>query len=93
MRCKRGNISSEKKLYSFQVSVDHAEAMHVLQTTSNVNQLNRTSVRVCGGRGVTHKLGAVGIFVLPNELDDVPMFHPLGDHCKSAFTHCHSEQW
>jgi hypothetical protein len=92
---KRGDVSFEKNSYPFQISVNHAEAMHVRQTVRNVNQLNSTSVRLCGNgdRGATHKLEC-GSHVCPsNKLDDVPMFHPLGDHRKPVFTYRHSEQW
>jgi hypothetical protein len=65
-----------------------------MQAASNVNQLNRTSARFCGGdRRGTHKINAVHIFVLLDELIYVPMFHPLGDHRKPAFTYRHSKQW
>ena len=43
-------------------------------------------------RGATYKLDAVHVLVLSNELDDVPMFHPLGNHRKLAFTYRHSKQ-
>ena len=39
-----------------------------------------------------YKFSAVHM-LLPNELIDVPILHPLGDHCKPAFTHRHSNQW
>ena len=44
-------------------------------------------------RGATHKLGTVHMFVLPNELDDISILHPLGNHRKPVFTYCHSKQW
>jgi hypothetical protein len=40
-----------------------------------------------------YKLTAVHMFILLNELIDAPMFHPLRDHYKPAFTYCHSKQW
>jgi hypothetical protein len=46
-----------------------------------------------GGRGATHKLNMVHIFVLLDELIDVPMFHPFGDHRKPTFAYRHSKQW
>ena len=69
--------------------------MHVCQATCNVGQLNRESVRLSesGDRGVAYKLNAVCMSVLLNELIDVPILHPLGDHGKSALTHRHSKQW
>jgi hypothetical protein len=86
-------MSSEKNSYPFQISMNHAEAMHVRQAVRNINQLNRTSARLCSGDcGVTHKLSAVHMIVLLDKLVDVTMFHPLRDHRKSAVTYRHSEQ-
>jgi hypothetical protein len=84
-----------RNTYPFQVSVDHVEAMHVCQALRDVDQLNSTSSRHLWGRyqEVTYEFGAVYMFILPNELDNVPMFHPLRDHCEPAFTHRHSKQW
>ena len=74
--------------------MNYPEAVHVRQTGRNVNQLNRSSVRFCGaGDRGAYKFGAVRMFVLSNELDDVPMFHPLGDHREPVSTYRHSEQW
>jgi hypothetical protein len=69
--------------------------MHVSQPVRNVNQLNRTSIRFLWGgyRGATYKLGAVRMFVLPHEFDDVSIFHPFRNHRKPVFTYCHAEQW
>ena len=39
-----------------------------------------------------YKLSAVYTWVLLDELVDVSMFHPLGDHCEAAFTYRHSKQ-
>ena len=55
-------------------------------TEQNISQ-------VLVGQGVTYKLGAIHMLVFFNELDDVPVFHPLGDHRKPAFSYCHPEQW
>jgi hypothetical protein len=44
------------------------------------------------GRGVTHQLSAVHIFLLLDKLVDVPVFHPFGDHRKPAFAYRHSKQ-
>jgi hypothetical protein len=41
-------------------------------------------------QGAAHKHNAVHIFVLLDELVDIPMFHPLGDHRKLAATHRYS---
>ena len=55
-------------------------------TENNISQ-------VLAGQEATYKLGAVRMLVLSNELDDVPVFHPLGDHRKPAFGHRHPKQW
>ena len=43
-------------------------------------------------QGVTYKLNAVHMIVLLDEVVDVPMFHPLGDHREPAFAYRHSKQ-
>ena len=74
--------------------MNHAETVHVRQAICNVNQLNSTSAGFYGGdRGATNKLSAVYVWVLLDELIDVPMFHPLGDHRKPVFTYRHPKQW
>ena len=94
VRRKCENIPFVKDSYPFQICVNHVEAMHVRQAQCNFKQLNRTSARFSGvDQGMTHKLGAVHIFVLLDKLVDVPMFHPLRDHRKPAVAHCHSKQW
>jgi hypothetical protein len=94
VRCKHENIPFEKDSYPFQICVNHVEDVHVIQAVRNVNQLNRTSARHCGGdQGATHKRNAVHIFVLLDELIDVPVFHPLGDQRKPAFAYRHPKQW
>ena len=82
-------------MYPFKVSVNHPEAVHVHQTVRNVNQLNGALVRLSegGDRGTTHKLSAVYMSVLLDELVDVPVIHPLGNHRKSAFAYRYSKQW
>jgi hypothetical protein len=45
-----------------------------------------------GSRGATHKLNTVHIFLLLDELVDVPVFHPFGDHREPAFAYCDSKQ-
>jgi hypothetical protein len=47
---------------------------------------------MCEGQGVTHKLNAVHMIVLLDELVDVPVFHPFGDHREPTFTYRHSKQ-
>jgi hypothetical protein len=92
--CKCGGISFEKNSYAFQVSVNHAEAVHVHQPVRNADQLNGMSVGFCGGgdRGAAHKLDAVRVFVLPDKLNDVPVFHPFRNHREPVFTYCHPKQ-
>ena len=47
---------------------------------------------MCEGRGTTHKLNAVRMIVLFDEVVDVPVFHPFGDQCKPTSTYCYSKQ-
>ena len=45
------------------------------------------------GHVVTYKLNAVHMPIPLNELVDVSVLHPLGNHCESMFTNCHPKQW
>ena len=45
-----------------------------------------------GDQGATHKLNAVRIFILLDELIYVPVFHPFGDHRKPAVAYRDSKQ-
>jgi hypothetical protein len=95
VRGKRGKFSFQNNVYPFKVSVNHPEAMHIRQPVRDVNQLKRTSVRLCGGgdQGTTHKLSAVYMSIFLDELVDVPVIHPLRNHRKPAFAYRYSKQW
>jgi hypothetical protein len=84
-----------RNTHPFETSVNHMEAMHVFQAVRNINQLNSTSVRhLCGWvTRATYKLSTIHIFVLLDKLVDVPIPHPLGDHCKPVFAYRHPKQW
>jgi len=84
--CKcRGTSFERNETYSFQISVDHAEVMHVFQTISNAGQLNGTSVRLLQDQVTTYELGAVYVPILLNEFADVSVFHPLRYQSKTVF--------
>ena len=82
-----------KKLYPFQISVDYAEVMHILQTVRNINQLNSTLVRLLRGQAATYELSAVGVPIPLDELVDIPILHPLRNQSESVFTHRHPKEW
>ena len=67
----------KNKTYSFQISVDYAEVVHVLQAIRNVSQLNNTSAWLLRSQTTTHKLGTVHVGVPLDKLVDVSVFHPL----------------
>ena len=69
--------------YSFQISVDHTEIVHVLQAIRNAGQLDGASVGLLRDQVATYKLGAVCVLTLFNELVDVSVFHPLRNQSKS----------
>lgn len=81
-----------KDLYPLQISMDHAEVMHILQTVRNVNQLNTTSARVIRGQVVTCKLNAVNMLIPLDKVIDIPIFHPFGNQSEPMITHCHSKE-
>jgi len=93
MGCKYGYVSFGRRLYPFQVSVDDAEIVHIPQAIRDIDQLNGTSARLLRGRVTAYKLGAVYVPLPLNELIDVSVFHPLGNHRKPVFTHCHPKKW
>jgi hypothetical protein len=67
--------------------------MYVKPLATSTNWTERQpSFGMDGDRGVTHQLSAVHIFVLLDELIDVPMFHPFGDHREPTFAYRHSKQ-
>ena len=63
--------------------------MHILQAIRNASQLDRISARLLWGQVATYKLRAVYMPAPLDELVDVSVFHPLGNHRKPVFTHCH----
>jgi len=63
--------------HSFQVSVDHAEVVHVFQPIRNADQLNSTSVTLLRGQVTTYKFSAVHVAIPLNEFVDVSILHPL----------------
>jgi len=84
--CKWEDMPFERReTYSFQVSVDHAEVMHVLQAIRDVGQLNGTSVEVLRDQATTYELAAVYVLIPFNELVDVAIFHPLRNQSKPVF--------
>jgi len=84
--CKRGVISfRNKETYSFQIPVDRAEIVHVLQTIRNAGQLNGTSVQLLRDKVTTYELGAVYVPILLNEFVDISVLHPLGNQSKTVF--------
>jgi len=72
--------------------MDHAEIMHILQTTRNTGQLNSTSARPPQGTVTTHELNTVHVPVPFNKLVDVSVVHPLRNQSKPVFAYRHSEQ-
>jgi len=85
---KYGGISFEKKkneTYPFQISVDHAEVVHILQAICNTGQLNSASVVPLRDQATTYKFGAVDMSIPLDELVDVTILHPLGYESKPVF--------
>ena len=84
--CKSRDISFGRKgAYSFQISVDHVEAMDVLQAIRNVGQLSGTSVGLLRDQVTTYEFDAVYTLVPLDKLVDVPVLHPLGNESKPVF--------
>ena len=75
----------KNKPYSFQISVDYAEVMHVLQAIRNASQLNKTSAWLLRSQVTTHKLSTVHVPVPLDKFVDVSVFHPLRNESKSVF--------
>ena len=73
--------------------MDNTKFMHMLQAIRDTSQLGRILVRLLWGHATTYKLSAVYMPVPLDELVDVSVFHPLGNHCKPVFIHCHPKQW
>ena len=81
-----------KSSYPFQISMNYAEVVHVLQAVRNASQLKGTSVRLPRGQGRTHKFGTVHTPVSLDELIDIPVFHPLGNKSETVFVQHHSKK-
>ena len=73
--------------------MDNTEAMHIPQATRNARQLNGRLATLLQGQETTYKLSAVNVSVPPDELVDVPIFHPLRNKSEPVFAHCHSKKW
>ena len=91
--CKCGRSSfGRNKTYSFQISVDYAEIVHVLQAIRNASQLKGLSARLLQGQVTIYKFSTVHVAILLNEFIDVSIFHPLGNQSKPMFVQCHPKQ-
>ena len=91
--CKYGDISFEKKSYPFQISVDNAEIMHIPQAIRDVDQLNGTSAWLLWNQMIPYELGPVYVPLPLDELIDISIFHPLGNHRIPVFADCRSKKW
>lgn len=86
-------IHFEGSRYPFKISVNDPEVMHILQAVRNVHKLRIGSVgNLLRSNVDTHKGDAVCIGVFPNELADVSIVHPLGNHRKPVLADCHSKE-
>jgi len=84
--------SDLRNTYPLQIPMDDTEVVHILQAIRNINQLDNESVRFSFGSS-TYKINAVHMPILPDELVDIPIFHPCGNHREPTVAHCHSNQW
>jgi len=66
--------------------------MHILQTARNPSQLNYASASLSQSQVTTYKFNAIHVLVFLNELVDVSIFHPIGNHTKPVFGQYHSKQ-
>jgi len=83
----------KNETHPFQISVYHAEVVHVLQPVRNAGQLNgRASVTMLRDHTTTYQLGAVYVLIHLNKLVDVSVFHPLGNQSESVFIQRHPNQ-
>ena len=88
-----GDISFGKASYPFQIRVNYAEVMHILQPVCNVDQLNGSSVgRIQWGQVTTYKIGAIHFLIPLDEVIDVSVFHPLGNHREPVLVKGHPKQ-
>ena len=87
------NVRRGKSAHPLEISVNDAEAMHILQTICNICQLHGGSVGYLSGLNVeTYKGNAICIVIFPNKLGDVPIVHPFGNHCKLAVVDSHPKK-
>jgi hypothetical protein len=89
------DIRFEGSGYSFKIPMNDPEVVHILQTICHVCQLRSGSVEKLARIeyiGGTHKSSAVCIIIFPNELVDVSIVHPLGNHRKSVFADRHPKE-
>ena len=92
MRCVQTPIIKES-VYPLQIPVNHPEVVHILQAIRNIHQLADESVKhLLGSNTDTYKRSPVCVRIHPNELVDVSMVHPLGNHRKDVLVERHSEQ-
>ena len=90
--CEYGDGSFKRKLYPFQIPMDYAKVVHILQALCNINELNTTSVGLMRDQVITYELHAVSVTIHLDEIINVPILHPLGDQNKPVFAHRHSEE-
>ena len=83
------------KTYPLQVSLHHVNAMHVLQPSRGVGQLNKSVVSGVYARysPITHELDTINPSMFPNILADVTVIHPLRHHRKLASFQIHTNKW
>ena len=66
--------------------------MQILNAIRNVSQLHGMSQLPTWIKGVTHKHRAINVKILPDELIDVPILHPLRNHYNPVFIHRYPKQ-
>ena len=62
--------------------MNYTEVMHILQAIRNTSQLNGTLGRLPRDQVVMYELSAVCMWIFPDELVDVSVFHPLRNQRK-----------
>ena len=73
--------------------MDDAEVMNVLQPIRNIYQLPSGSAgHKLELRMVTYERDAICVVIPPNELVDVSVVHPFGNHCEPVLADCHSKE-
>lgn len=65
--------------YPFQVSVHHVNAVHVLQSTRSIGQLNESETSTSTEpTTITHELDAINSAMIVDEIIDIAVVHPFG---------------